>query len=107
MALPKLSIPAPQDSPRSTKSNVSEGLYGAENEEPSYWQGFDQSFGSITTDEGHSEHWRFAKWQEKGVRVMKPLDEESGESNSGASVTFSSASKNGVKWNDQVFIPSL
>lgn len=109
LMLPRPAIPSPGSSP---KSPGSEGLYGAEQVEPSYWQGFDQSFGnqsfgSLTSDDGYMEHWRvpLGKWEGKGVKVMKPLDEESGESNSGASAVLSLStppSKKGVKWRDQV-----
>jgi hypothetical protein len=87
------------------------GLYGAENVDLDYWQGFDQaydvqekSFDSVINDEQMVvEQWNksVGKWVEKGVNVMKPLDEESTESNSPDSKA-SPLSKKGVHWKDDV-----
>lgn len=72
------------------KTSVSaEGLYGADSVDLNYWSGFDdiynsgeRSFDSITTtSEEDIRLWRAntSKWTDKGVEVMKPLDEVSNE----------------------------
>ncbi|KAI5782714.1 hypothetical protein EDC01DRAFT_224025 [Geopyxis carbonaria] len=84
-----------------------DGLYGADTVDQSFWQGFDQnydgerSFDSLVSDEDiQVEQWKCSvgKWAEKGVRVMKPVDEESMESES---IKLSPASKKEVRWKDE------
>ncbi|KAF8250872.1 hypothetical protein K440DRAFT_671502 [Wilcoxina mikolae CBS 423.85] len=108
--VPKLTFPSPPDSSptRDTErlSPAVDGLYGAENVDHDYWNGFDQAYGaaeksfeSITSNEDlRTMQWKYSmgKWAEKGVNIMKPLDEESVGSNS--SFKLSPASKKEVRF---------
>ena len=103
-----------------TGSPAAAGLYGADVVDGAYWRGFDQTYlassldktegdiGCREYDEEEEEDsrtriWRAAmgKWVEKGVGVMRPLDEESLGSTSSASVS-PLGNKKGVRWNDEV-----
>lgn len=89
---------------------ATDGLYGADNADVDYWSGFDQAYDAAekSFDSGSSsedlrtQQWRAAmgKWVEKGVGVMKPLDEESLDSNS--SFKTSPVGKKEVRWRDEV-----
>jgi hypothetical protein len=88
-ALPKLEFPSIKRDESLVIS--SDGLYGAQNVDREYWQGFDQtyeapakSFDSVVTDNLRTEQWKHSmeKWVGKGVNIMIPVDEESLESNS-------------------------
>jgi hypothetical protein len=115
---PKLFLPPPQFelSPRDTgrRSPAADGLYGADNADADYWNGFDQtynvhehSFERIASEEDLKIiQWKNkGKWIEKGVNVLSQLDEESLGSNS--SLKISPPSKKEVRWRDEVSFERL
>lgn len=103
---------------KKANKSSSDGLYGAESVDQSYWQGFDEeyqvgdrSFDTLSSEEEvHDWKTGTSKWLEKGVTVLKPLSEASRENSasgsvgepSPASVKSNGSGKKEVHWADRV-----